>query len=96
LEIDPNSSQGYLFLEQAVYGLNRLDEAEKHAQAALSRNSNEASAYFLLANVHIKKNNYALVQNDLDAYLKLKPTGPNSDQARAMLAEIQQVLVGSR
>jgi tetratricopeptide (TPR) repeat protein len=96
LEIEANSSQGYLFLGQAVYGLNRLDEAEKHAQAALARNSNEASAYLLLANVHIKKNNYALVQNDLDAYLKLKPTGPHSDQARATLAEMQQVLVGSR
>ena len=95
LEIDASSSQGYVFLGQAVYGLNRMDEAEKHAQAALSRKSDEASAYLLLTNIHIKKNNYAMAQNDLEAYLKLKPNGPNSDQARATLAQLQHASVSS-
>src|SRR5256885_310104 len=82
LDVDSNSWKGYVFMGEALFGQNRLDEAEKNAREAILRKPDAPSAYILLANVHIRRHQYVMALTDLDTYLKLKPTGPTSDQAR--------------
>jgi tetratricopeptide (TPR) repeat protein len=84
INVDASSWKGHLFLGQALFGQNRLAEAEKSAQEVLLRRPDIASAYIMLANIHIKKQEFILGIKDLDTFLALKPTGPTSDQARAV------------
>jgi Tfp pilus assembly protein PilF len=92
VEVDANSWKGHLFLGQALFGQNRLDEAEKSAQEVLLRRSDVASAYILLANIHIRRHEYVLGVKDLDTFLNMKPEGPTSDQARAVRAAAQRLV----
>ena len=92
IEVDANSWKGHLFLGQALFAQNRLEEAEKSAQEVLLRRSDIASAYVLLANIHIRRHEYVLGVKDLDTFLNMKPEGPTSDQARAVRAAAQRVV----
>ena len=92
LDIDGNSWKGHLFMGEALFGQNKLDEAEKSAREAVLRRPDAASAYILLANVHIRRREYVMALNDLNTYLKLKPTGPTSDQARDVRNAAQRVV----
>jgi len=92
LDVDANSWKGYIFMGEALFGQNRLLEAEKSAREAILRRSDAASAYVLLANIHIRRHEYIMALNDLDTFLKLKPTGPASDQARDVRNAAQRVV----
>jgi Tfp pilus assembly protein PilF len=84
IEVDANSWKGHLFLGQALFGQNRLEEAEKSAREVLLRRSDVPSVHLLLANIHIRRQEYILGIKDLDSFLSMKPEGPSSDQARAV------------
>jgi Tfp pilus assembly protein PilF len=92
MEHDSNSWRGYLFLGQAQFGQNQLEQAEKNARIALSRKSDLASAYILLANVAIRRHDYRTAVTQLDKFLELKPDGANSAQARDVRNAAQRVL----
>jgi Tfp pilus assembly protein PilF len=92
LDTDSNSWKGYIFMGEALFGQNRLDETEKNAREAILRKPDASSAYILLANVHIRRHQYVMALSDLDTYLKLKPTGPTSDQARDVRNAAQRVV----
>jgi tetratricopeptide (TPR) repeat protein len=92
INLDANSWKGHLFLGQALFGQNRLAEAEKSAREALLRRSDIASAHILLANIHIRRHEYVLGIKDLDAFLNMRPEGATSDQARAVRAAAQRVV----
>jgi tetratricopeptide (TPR) repeat protein len=92
IEIDSSSWKGYLFLGQAQFGMNQLDEAEKNAREVLLRRSETPPAYILLANIHIRRHEYILGLKDLDTYLAMKPTGPTSDQAREVRAAASKIM----
>ena len=87
-----HSWKGHLFLGEALFGLGRLAEAEKSVRAALLRKPDVASAYIVLANVHIRRHEYVLGVQDLDTYLNMRPDGPTSEQAKAVRAAAQRVL----
>jgi tetratricopeptide (TPR) repeat protein len=91
LDVDSNSWKGHLFLGQALFGQNRLEEAEKSANEVLLRQSEAASAYILLANIHIKRHEFILGVKDLDTYLSIRPDGPTSEQARQVRAAALRV-----
>lgn len=91
IDVDANSWKGHLFLGQALFGQNRLAEAEKSAQDVLLRKPDLPTAYILMANIHIKQHQYALGIKDLDTFLSMKPNGPTSDQAREVRAAAQKV-----
>lgn len=91
IDLDPNSWKGHLFLGQALFEQNRLAEAEKSAREVLLRQADIAPAYILLANIHIRRHEYVLGIQDLDTFLKMKPEGPTSEQARAVRAAAQSV-----
>jgi tetratricopeptide (TPR) repeat protein len=83
LELAPDFGPGHFILAWALFGLNRLDEAEKLAHEASIRDPKLAAlAHLLLANVYIRRSDYSEELLELDAYLKLEPDGPLSNQAR--------------
>ncbi len=92
IDVDGNSWKGHLFLGQALFGQNRLEEAEKSAHEVLLRRSDVASAYILLANVHIRRHEYVLGIKDLDTYLTMRPDGASSEQAREVRAAAQKIV----
>jgi tetratricopeptide (TPR) repeat protein len=92
IEVDGNSWKGHLFLGQALFGQNRLQEAENSAREVLLRRPDVSSAYILLANIHIRRHEYILGIQDLDTYLSMRPNGSNSRQAREVRAAAQKVL----
>ena len=92
LEIDPVSWRGYLFLGEALYGQNYLAAAEKNARMAISRKSDLASAYVLLANIDIRRHDYRNAITELDTFLKLRPDGPTSKEARDVRNAAQRVV----
>jgi tetratricopeptide (TPR) repeat protein len=92
IEVDGNSWKGHLFLGQALFGQNRLQEAENSAREVLLRRPDVSSAYILLANIHIRRHEYILGIQDLDTYLSMRPNGSNSQQAREVRAAAQKVL----
>jgi tetratricopeptide (TPR) repeat protein len=92
IDVNANSWKGHLFLGQALFGLGRLVEAEKSVREALLRKPDIPSAYIVLANVHIRRHEYILGVQDLDTYLNMKPSGPTSEQAKAVREAAQRVV----
>ncbi len=92
LERDQTSWAGYYSLAWALFGLNRLDEAEKTAREAVLRKADFAAAYLLLANIDIRQNNYSALLKDLDDYLKLDPDSATSAKAKAIRDDARRVL----
>jgi tetratricopeptide (TPR) repeat protein len=90
LELDPGSAIGKVLLGWTQFALNRPAEAERSAQQALLRKANLPEAYFLLAQIHHTQHNSSAVVADLQAYFRLDPNGPESSDARALLATAQQ------
>jgi hypothetical protein len=71
-----------LELARALSGLKRPVEAEAVATKASELNPSNPGTFLVLGNIHIEEHKYAEVVKDFDAYLKLNPTGPESDQVR--------------
>jgi len=92
IDVDANSWKGHLFLAQALFGQNKLAEAEKSAREAQLRKPDVASTYVLMANIHIRRHEYILGVKDLDTFLSMKPEGPTSDQAREVRAAAQRIV----
>jgi tetratricopeptide (TPR) repeat protein len=93
LEMAPGSAYGKFYLALVQFALNRVVEAEKSAEQALSRNSHFPGAYFLLAAIHQREQNQPAVENDLNKYLHLEPNGPHSDKARSILGQPHREMV---
>jgi hypothetical protein len=81
-----------LELARSLAGLKRLSEAEAMASKASELNPNNAATFLVLGNIHIEEHKYAAVVKDFDAYLKLKPSGPESDQVRAAEEQAHRAL----
>jgi hypothetical protein len=92
IDVDGNSWKGHLFLGQALFGQNKLAEAEKSAREVLLRKSDVPSTYVLLANIHIRRHEYISGIKDLDTFLSMKPEGSTSDQARDVRAAAQKIV----
>ena len=81
-----------LELARALSGLKRPTEAEALATKASELNPSNADTFLILGNIHIEEHKYAEVVKDFDAYLKLNPTGPESDQVRASQEQARRAL----
>jgi tetratricopeptide (TPR) repeat protein len=88
LELDGNSPDGHLLLGMALLRLNKLDEAEKSATEALLRNPNFGRAYLLLADAYGRRHEYGAQLRELDAYLKLDPSGEENRDVRKARVQI--------
>jgi tetratricopeptide (TPR) repeat protein len=88
----PADAAGNFTLAWILFSAGRLSEAEKSARQAVLTNANLASAYLLLAQIHLRQSDLRAVVSDLDAYLRLHPGGPHNTQALALRSEAQQIL----
>ncbi len=95
LELAPGFGPGHFILAWALFGLNRLDEAEKNAHEALMRDPRLALAHLLLANIYNRRSDYSAVLVELDAYLRLTPDGALSDQVRLVQESLKRKLATS-
>jgi Tfp pilus assembly protein PilF len=82
LEVDGNSTDGYLILGMTLLRLDRTDEAERSAREALVRNPNFARAYLVLADVYARRHEYQTQLQDLETYLRLEPNGAEGERVR--------------
>jgi hypothetical protein len=96
VELDANSWQANSELARALDGLGRPEEAETSALAAIKLRPDNANLHLLLANIHVELQNEPALLDDLNAYLKLAPTGPFANQAREQRAQVQQDLQNSK
>jgi tetratricopeptide (TPR) repeat protein len=95
LELDPTSWYGHFYLGWTLFGLNRLEEAEKNVREALSQETNSRETLWLLADIHIREKDYRAVVQDLDKYLKLDPDSPNAVIAKTVRGNAQKALLES-
>src|SRR5207245_555169 len=75
---------------------DRVDAAEKIAEEACERNPESALLHLLLANVHIRRNDYPALLQDLDAFLTLEPKGLTSEQVRQTREKLQRALANAQ
>jgi tetratricopeptide (TPR) repeat protein len=92
LDLDGTSWTGHYYLAVAVYSQNRLQEAEKSAREAILRRPDFPLGHLLLAEIHLRKRNYATLLSEVNTYLRLEPNGPMSGQARQMREAARQAL----
>lgn len=92
LDLDPGCWTGQYYLALALFGLNRLEEAEKSIQEALRLKPIFPQAHLLLADIHAREEDYLSLVSDLNAYLELAPDGPASAQAKALRESVQRLV----
>jgi tetratricopeptide (TPR) repeat protein len=89
---DDSSWRGYFELARALTGLKRFAEAEQSAVKSRELNPKNLQLYVVLTNIHLATRDYASVLQDIDAYLKLDPDSPSSEQMRATRAQVSRAL----
>ena len=94
LNLEPDSWSGHYYLGLALFGLNRMVDAEKSAREALHWKSDFPEAELLLADIHGREADYHSLVNDLDAYLKLVPDSPSTARIKALRETVQNLLYG--
>ncbi len=92
ISADSSSWRGPFELARSLVAQKKTVEAEKSAQQSRDLMPDNAPVYLLLANIHIQKKDYPGLARDLDAYLRLSPTGPEADQARKTRERVQALL----
>jgi tetratricopeptide (TPR) repeat protein len=95
LDLDEYSSHGRVILGLTLLRLNRPDEAEKSAREALLRDPNSTQARLVLADVYGARQNYREQLVQLDAYLKLEPTGATSRHVQEVRERVVRILARS-
>jgi tetratricopeptide (TPR) repeat protein len=96
LDLDPDSWRGHYYLGLALFGLNRLAEAERSVREALLRNADFPAAFLLLADIHGREEDYRSLLSDVNEYLKLVPAGPVSDRIKALRESILGMMSDSQ
>jgi tetratricopeptide (TPR) repeat protein len=84
LDLEPESWTGLYYQSLALFGLDRLEEAENNVREALRLKTDFPEAHLLLADIHSREEDYSSLVNDLTEYLRLAPNGPASDRAKAL------------
>lgn len=82
IALDNTAWNGFFELARSLMGLKRVTEAETSALQARDLSPQTPQIYLVLGNIHALRQNYPAAVQDLDAYLKLAPTGQNSDSVR--------------
>ncbi len=91
-ELNPERWDGQFELARALGGVNRLHEALQVAKLVQEKNPAFADVHLLMANFHIRRGDRRGLLGALDDYLKLRPEGPASDQARATRRQVLEAM----
>jgi tetratricopeptide (TPR) repeat protein len=84
LDLEPDSWTGHYYEGLALFGLDRLEEAEQSLREALRLKTDFPEAHLLLADIHSRKEDYSSLVTDLNEYLRIAPNGPASDRVKAL------------
>jgi tetratricopeptide (TPR) repeat protein len=86
------SWQGYFQLSRALLGLKQYPDAERAAKKCRDLNARYRQIYVILKNIHLQMQDFPSALQDIDAYLKLDPNSPTSEQMRATRAQVMKAL----
>lgn len=92
IAVDNSSWRGYFELARAQSGLKRPADAEGSASKARDLKPDYPLVYLILTNIHLALHHYVSVLQDMDAYLKLVPNSPTSDQVRKTRQQVERAL----
>ena len=95
VELNPSDWRGQGELGRALFSLQRYQDAEAPASAAAKLAPDNPTLQLLRAGIHLQLNKFPAVVEDLDAYLKLVPTGPEADRMRDLRARVLQAIAGA-
>jgi len=87
-----SSWHAHFALARALVGLQRGEEAEASASRSRDLKPDNSQVYLLLANAHMLQHHYFAVVQDFDAYLKVEPQGPQSENIRERRDRMQKEL----
>jgi Tfp pilus assembly protein PilF len=96
IELDANDWRSYGELARALYGLQRYQDAEAPADMAAKLAPDNPTVQLMRSSIHLQLKNLPAMLEDLDAYLKLVPTGPEADRMRELRAKVQQAIAAAR
>jgi len=96
IELSPNDWRGHGELARALYGLKRYQEAEAPADMAAKLAPDNPTLQLMRSSIHLELKNLPAMLEDLDAYLKLVPSGAEADRMRELRAKVQQAIDASR
>ena len=94
IELD-QSWQGYFQLSRALLGLKQYPDAEHAAKKCRDLNARNRQVYEVLKDIHIAMHDYSGALDDIDAYLKLDPNSPASQQIRATREQLVKALANT-
>lgn len=92
IDADESSSRGYYELARAQWGLKHPAEAEASATKARDLKPGYPLVYLMLTNIHLALHKYSDVLGDIDAYLKLDPSSPTSEQVRRTRLQVTRAV----
>jgi tetratricopeptide (TPR) repeat protein len=92
LRLAPDSWTGQYYLALALFGLNRLEDAENSVRVSLRLKPEFAEAHLLLADIHSRQSDYRALVDDLDEYLKVAPDNPSTARIKALRESAQAML----
>ena len=95
LDLNPNAWTGQYYLAVALFGLNRLDEAELSVREALRQKLDFPQARLLLADILSREKNYNALLVELDEYLNLDPDSLSGARIKALRDRTQRMIVES-
>jgi tetratricopeptide (TPR) repeat protein len=90
--LDNSSSRANFELARALLGLKRPADAEQFAAKSRDLEPDYPLVHIVLADIHLTLHDYPAVVQDADAYLKLVPDGPVSDQVRKTRQQVARAL----
>lgn len=92
VDLDPiNYAEAYFYNSVANYKLNKIEDAEKSALKAEHRLTRFPQLHLILADICVRKNDYASAISELQMYLELAPHAKNTDQVREQLAKLEKL-----
>jgi tetratricopeptide (TPR) repeat protein len=94
VDLDPlNYADAYYYNAVAYFQLNKTEEAEKSALKAahLDLRTHFPQLHLLLAEIAIRKNDYATAVSETQTYLQLAPHAKDADHVREQLAKLQRL-----
>jgi tetratricopeptide (TPR) repeat protein len=94
LDLEPDSWTGHYYQGLALFGLDRLEEAEQSLREALRLRTNFPEAHLLLADIHSREEDFASLVTDLNEYLRLAPNGPASERVKALRESAKSKMSG--
>ena len=94
VDLDPlNCADAYFYNAMANYQLNKFADAERSGVKAehLALLTRFPQLHLLMAEIFVRKNDYANAISEMQTYLELAPHASNAEQVRAQLAKFQKL-----